>query len=136
VPWVVDTCLVLDVLENDPRFGEQSAQLVDARLGEGLVLCPVSFVELAPTFEGSVERQRFFLSQVGIRFDEEWRLEDTEKAHALWHGHVKRRRMRSVPKRPIADALIAAFAGRFRGLLTRNSADFRKLDATLRLLEP
>lgn len=134
--WVVDTCLVLDVLENDPRFGVSSAELLDSRLAQGLVLCPVSFVELAPAFAGNLDRQRFFLDQVGIRCDEDWQLSDTEQAHTAWHHHVGRRRARFVPKRPVADVLIGAFALRFDGLLTRNPDDFRRLLPSLKLVEP
>lgn len=46
--WVVDTCLVLDVAMRDPVFGVATANLFDAKRSEGLVLCPVSYVELAP----------------------------------------------------------------------------------------
>ena len=134
--WVVDTCLVVDVLENDPRFGEQSAALLDRRLPQGLVLCPVSFVELAPAFGGSVDRQLFFLSQIGIRSDEDWQLSDTTRAHAAWHGHIRRQRARAAARRPVADLLIGAFAARFEGLLTRNARDFRRLISGLKVVEP
>jgi hypothetical protein len=48
--WVVDTCVVIDVLENDPDFGLRSARLLEERLAEGLAICPVTHVELAPAF--------------------------------------------------------------------------------------
>jgi predicted nucleic acid-binding protein len=50
--WVIDTCLIIDVLENDPSFGEPSARLIDRLSKDGLTLCPVSYVELAPAFLG------------------------------------------------------------------------------------
>ena len=46
------------------------------------------------------------------------------------------RRAGPVPKRPLADVLIGAFALRFQGILTRNDADFRQLFPTLNLLTP
>jgi hypothetical protein len=41
--WVVDTCIVIDVLENDPAFGRASAALLDRMAPEGIALCPVSY---------------------------------------------------------------------------------------------
>jgi len=34
--WVVDTCVLIDVLEDDPEFGLVSAEALDAHLDEGL----------------------------------------------------------------------------------------------------
>ena len=63
--WVVDTCLIIDVLEADPDFGEASAELLDSMMVKGLVICPVSYVELAPAFLGDRKRQDEFLSAIG-----------------------------------------------------------------------
>jgi hypothetical protein len=52
VAWVVDTCLLIDVAVADPTFGNASARLLDARQAAGLVLCPVTYIELAPVFAG------------------------------------------------------------------------------------
>jgi predicted nucleic acid-binding protein len=135
--WVVDTCLVLDVLENDARFGAASATLLDAkRAVDGLLLCPVSFVELAPSFDGDLDRQRQFLRRVGIGFDEDWQLLDTLAAHAAWHRVIRRRRAGDGGRRPVADALIGAFACRFQGLLTRNPDDFAPVFPGLRIVTP
>ena len=59
--WVVDTCLLIDVAEADPRFGVASAQLLDRLRPDGLLLCPVSEVELAPMFAGDETLQAEFL---------------------------------------------------------------------------
>ena len=66
--WVVDTCLVLDVLEDDRTYGESSARLLDERYPEGLILCPVSYIELGPAFGGDVRRQEAFLDGLGVDF--------------------------------------------------------------------
>jgi len=71
MPWVIDTCLLIDLAEDDSEFFEASARLVESKRGGQL------------------------------------------------------------PKRPIADVLIGAFALRFQGLLTRNLQDFRPLFPTL-----
>jgi hypothetical protein len=40
--WVVDTCVLIDVLEDDPTFGDPSTNLLERLLRNGLVLCPVT----------------------------------------------------------------------------------------------
>ena len=55
MPWVVDTCLVIDVLDDDPDYGRASALLLDSKVSDGLVLCPISYVELAPAFLGDAD---------------------------------------------------------------------------------
>lgn len=122
--WVVDTCIVIDVLDNDPSFGRQSANLLDQVYENGLVLCPVSYVELAPAFMGDTEKQDYFLSSVGITFHEQWTQHDTRNAHKAWSSYVELRRFHRMAKRPIADILIGAYASRFDGLLTRNASEF------------
>ena len=134
--WVVDTCIVIDILENDPSFGLRSATLLETKLGEGLSICPVTFVELAPAFEGNVNEQETFLRQAGIGFRDGWTTADTRTAHLAWHLHIAARHSRVLPKRPIADVLIGAFATNRRGLITRNAADFRRNFPDLQILEP
>lgn len=133
--WVVDTCMVIDVLEEDPTFGRPSAVALDARSDQGLVLCPLSYVELAPAFMGRRSLQDEFLAGVGIA-DQPWTSSDTAASHAAWHRYVTARRRRAVGKRPLADVLIGAFAERFDGLLTRNESDFRALFPDLEILGP
>ena len=134
--WVVDTCVILDVLEDDPDFGLHSARLLEERLAEGLGICPVTHVELAPAFGGDLDAQKHFLDQAGIDYRGGWTLADTEAAHRAWHLHVAARRSGTLAKRPIADILIGAFASNRRGLITRNPRDFCKNFPTLQILEP
>ncbi|HJX63062.1 MAG TPA: type II toxin-antitoxin system VapC family toxin, partial [Polyangia bacterium] len=63
--WVVDTCVLIDVLEDDPSFGRASAQLLEKSLRNGLLLCPVTMIELSPAFAGDLEVQKHFLEQAG-----------------------------------------------------------------------
>jgi predicted nucleic acid-binding protein len=131
--WVVDTCVLIDVLEDDPVFGGTSADLLEKSLRDGLVLCPVTMVELSPAFAGNLETQKHFLEQVGIDFTEGWTLADTECAHRAWNAYVQARRASDAPKRPVADLLIGAFACRYQGLITRNPTDFRRWFPKLKL---
>lgn len=134
--WVVDTCVILDVLEDDPEFGLRSARLLEQRLAEGLGICPVTHVELAPAFGGDLGAQKCFLDQAGIDYRGGWTLADTEAAHRAWHLHVAARRSGTLAKHPIADILIGAFASNRRGLITRNPRDFRNNFPDLQILEP
>ena len=124
--WVVDTCVVLDVLEDDPQFGRASARLLEKLLRGGLAISPVTMVELAAAFAGDLADQKSFLDQAGIAHHEAWTAADTEAAHAAWHAYVAARRSQQIPKRPVADLLIGGFAANRQGLITRNPADFRR----------
>lgn len=134
--WVVDTCVVLDVLEDDPEFGMESARLLEQHLPEGLLVCPVTQVELSPAFAGDLAEQRRFFQQAGIDDHCGWTIADTETAHAAWHRHIAGRRAGTMAKRPVADILIGAFALNRSGLITRNAKDFRKHFPTLEIREP
>ncbi len=134
--WVVDTCIVIDVLENDPEFGRASALLLDRMAPEGIALCPVSYVELAPAFLGDSRRQNEFLDSIGIQYAIPWSWQDTQNAHKAWERHVAIHRQRKIHRRPVADILIGAFATGRQGLLTRNRADFRHAFPTLEIVEP
>ena len=134
--WVVDTCLLIDVAEDDPQFGEDSAFLLDHRRPAGLLVAPVSYIELAPLFNGVQTAQNEFLESIGVNWTHSWTWPDTVAAHRVWHKYLVRRRRGRINKRPIADILIGAFACRFDGLLTRNVKDFRLLFPELRLEEP
>lgn len=134
--WVVDTCVIIDVLENDPSFGLGSAKLLKARLADGLVVCPVSMVELAPAFAGNLSDQKGFLDLCGIDYTQSFLPADAEAAHAAWQRYVTAKRTGRSAKRPVADLLIGGFAGRFQGLLSRNPDDFKPWFPGLRVLVP
>jgi predicted nucleic acid-binding protein len=136
MPWVVDTCLLLDIGLDDPQFAGASELLLEARLGDGLLICPVTIVELAPAFCGQIKPIEEFLTNLGIDCREDWTWEDTETAGIAWSRHVQKRRARQTGRRPVADALIGSFASRFQGLLTRNPADFCPLFPSLNILQP
>lgn len=134
--WVVDTSVLIDVLEDDPQFGEASAATLELLAADGLAICPVTYAELAPAFEGNRVLQEEFLSGVGVAFFEDWIGEDTLAAFEAWHAHVQRRRGGQGPRRPIADILIGAFARRFQGLVTRNRDHFRPSFPELEIRDP
>jgi len=134
--WVVDTCLLIDVAEADPQFGVDSANLLDRLRADGLVACPVTYVELAPLFKADEGSQRRFLHNLTTTWLEPCTMADTREAYLGWNRYVANRRAGTALKRPIADVLIGAFALRFQGLLTRNEADFRQVFPSLKILAP
>jgi hypothetical protein len=134
--WVVDTCIVLDVFEHDPRFGRPSAELLQRLLPQGLTVCPVTMVELAAAFAGDLTEQKRFLDRAGISHEEPWTAADTEEAHAAWHAYIAARRQARAAKRPVADLLIGGFAVNRTGLVTRNPGDFSRWFPRLKLQVP
>ena len=137
--WVVDTCVLLDILEDDPEFGRASAACLKRYLARGLSACPVTWIELAPAFNGDFEAQREFLARCGIATHADFGFADTRAAHTAWNAYIARRRASKSPrppKRPIADILIGAFACRFEGLITRNAADFQSWFPELMMIDP
>ncbi len=134
--WVVDTCVLLDVLEDDPQFGRSSALALDALATDGLVVCPITYAELAPAFDGDAGLQDEFFAGIGADHRQDWTWEDTLRAHQAWNGFVQRKRSGLLPKRPLADVLIGAFASRHQGLITRNPRDFEPMFPDLPLQVP
>jgi predicted nucleic acid-binding protein len=134
--WVVDTCILIDVLEDDPQFGRSSALALDSLAGDGLVVCPLTYAELAPAFQGKVALQDEFLHGVGVEFRQDWTWADTLQAHKACHRFIELRRSHSLPRRPLADILIGAFASRYQGLVTRNAGDFAAIFPEMDLKVP
>ena len=134
--WVVDTCVVLDVFENDPQFGKDSAKLLEKLMPAGLAVSPVTMVELSAAFDGDIEEQKRFLEGAGISHAEPWTAADVDASHKAWNAYVSSRRTDKVPKRPIADILIGGFAVNRNGLVTRNKSDFHRWFPNLPIREP
>lgn len=134
--WVVDTSVVVDLVTGDPAFEPATTICLQAHLSEGLVVSPVTFVELGPSFSGDDAAAEAFLKASCIGTSEFWSPSDTLLAHRLWHQHQLRRRQLQTVKRPVADVLIAAFAERFQGIITRNASDFRNILPSLQIIEP
>jgi hypothetical protein len=134
--WVVDTCIVLDLVTTNVAMRRASASCLWKLSGAGLVVCPVTYAELGPAFGGDPTVVDQFLSSLSIQTREPWTEADTLAAHRLWNDHQQRKRAGQAPRRPIADVLIAAFALRFDGIITRNTDDFHRIAPALVVVEP
>jgi predicted nucleic acid-binding protein len=134
--WIVDTCVILDVFEDDLQFGKTSAKLLEKLLSQGLAVSPVTMVELSAAFEGDIAEQKHFLDLAGISYAEPWTQADTEAAHSAWNAYISARRAHKIVKRPVADLLIGGFSINRQGLVTRNANDFRRWFPKLTIQEP
>ena len=132
-PWVVDTCVLLDlVCGTDQQATDAESALREAGTR---VICPLTLVELGPTFPDP-GKLRDFLLDYDIDATEPFAAEDAEIGRETWCRIIAQRRATGSPRRPIADVLIGAFAARRQGLITRNSADFRAIFPALALWVP
>ena len=87
--------------------------------------CRLTYVELAPSFNGDVAEQDELLADFGISVDFGENRDKILLAHKAWYEHVLRKRNGEATKRPIADVMIGAYALQKGGLITRNEEDFR-----------
>ena len=134
--WVVDTCIILDILDSHPQFAEMSSNALQSKLDDVLAVAPITYVELAPAFNGDVAAQNAFLDSLWIKYDFSGGMDVVLSAHKAWHEHNMRKRSGNAKKRPIADVLIGAYAMQKGGLITRNEADFRTLYPDLTIFNP
>lgn len=134
--WVIDSCVVLDVALKDSTFGVSSALFLEERRKDGLTVCPVTTVEIAPFFGGKVQNVREFLRVMGSEPMATWMDIDTIAAAEAWYAYVRLKRGTKIARRPVADILIGAFASRHDGLITRNPDHFSPFFPDLVLKEP
>ena len=133
---VVDTCILIDIADDDPQFGLPSAQCLSTYLPGGLVISPISYVELAPVFEGSARILETFLHGLGVTYDQGFGRVDRATAFSAWAGYVSRKRAGQAGRPPVADALIGAMAMRHAGLITRNGGEFLAFFPELAIVTP
>jgi predicted nucleic acid-binding protein len=127
-PWVVDTCVLLDLVHGTDQ---QAANAEEALTKAGpLVICPVTLIELGPTFPDP-GKLRDFLLDYNVDASDPFTPEDAEVGREAWQRIIAQRRATGSPRRPIADILIGAFALRRQGIITRNSHEFTQLFPSL-----
>ena len=134
--WVVDTCVIIDILSGDGDFSAKSADAIDAKRDDGLMIAPITYVELAPSFCGDAEEQDSVLSGLGIELDFSGNKSAVLVAHKAWYEQVRSKRLGKAAKRPIADVMIGAYAMQKGGLITRNESDFKTLYPNLTIFNP
>lgn len=130
----VDTNVLVDVLEADPKFGEPSCKAMMKASNEGgLRVCDVVWAELFTLYAGQEEALKEKLSMMQIEFSP---LTDktSEVAAHCWHAY----RTRAGDRRRIAaDFLIGAHAmTQCDRLLSRDRGFYRDYFSTLDLIDP
>jgi predicted nucleic acid-binding protein len=133
---VGDTCILIDIADDDPEFGRRSLECLIAHLAGGLLISPITYIELAPVFDGSRRLLDEFLD--GLLVDQAATLDlpTRDAAFSGWSRYVSERRAGRSPRRPVADALIGALAIRHDGIITRNGDDFRPFFPALNVVDP
>lgn len=129
----VDSSILIDVLEPDPRFGPASAKALRAAIGQGgLIACDVVWAEVSARFTppAAVEQA---LSRLTVGFSA------LQAPEALDAGVMmaEYRRRGGARDRVIADFLVGAHArGQADRLLTRDRGFFRSYFAGLAIVDP
>lgn len=131
---LVDPCLVLDVLENDPRYGHSSAALIDKYANGGLTLSPVAYLELAPAFAGNRTLQDEFLGKLGISVKCVFPESDLPPLHRRWARCVEEAAASGRAQPSFVAFINGACALTAEGLLTRRVELYRSLFPTLNLV--
>ena len=130
----VDTSVLLDVFQPDPRFGPLSREALRHAYAQGaLVACEIVWAEVRAYFP---EEKTFndALRTMGIRFDP---LSPGTAAAAgrLWRE--SRRASKGFRERVVSDFLVGAHAQlQAEALLTRDLAFYRRHFKGLRLIDP
>lgn len=124
----VDTSILLDIFQNDPRFAAISAAaLTAARRAGTLIACPVVWAELAAFFPdaGSMRRAMARLEVGFDPFDEAIAL----STGGIWHAY---RLAGGKRERVLADFFVGAHAmARCGSLLSRDNGFYRRYFAGL-----
>ena len=130
---MVDSCVLLDVLTEDPNWFEWSSEALAATADRGLlVINPIIYAEISTGFERiedveAVLPESYVFSQAIPR----------EAAFLAGKVFVQYRRRGGTRTTPLPDFLIGAHAAvADMPLVTRDTARFRSYFPSLELIEP
>jgi predicted nucleic acid-binding protein len=130
---LVDSNVLLDVLEDDPTWGEWSAaRLAEAAERLPLIINPVIYAEVSIGFARIEELEEILSMALFVRQQIPW-----EAAFLAGKCFVRYRRQGGIRNSPLPDFFIGAHAA-VAGLtlLTRDVARYRTYFPTVRLIAP
>jgi predicted nucleic acid-binding protein len=130
----IDTNVLIDILEPDPRYGAASGYSLTRCLAEGTVVaCDIVWAEVATVYW---EKQAEFLAaleMLGVDYSEVTE-EAALEAARHWHGYRRRGGSR---QRIAADFIVGAHArAQCDRLLTRDRGFYRGSFTALMILDP
>jgi predicted nucleic acid-binding protein len=134
VKTAVDTSVLLDIFQPDPRFGPPSREALRRAYAQGaLVACEIVWAEIRAHFpaDGLFEEA---LTTMGIRF-EPLSPATVAAAGRLWRE--SRKASKALPARVVADFLVGAHAQlQAEALLTRDLGFYRRHFQGLKVIDP
>jgi len=131
--YLIDSNVLLDVLEDDPRWFEWSSGALASAADQGiLVINPVIYAEVSIGFEGIEELERLLPREVFIRSALPW-----EAAFMAGKCFLQYRRAGGSRRSPLPDFFIGAHAAVEQlTLVTRDVTRYRSYFPTLSLVAP
>lgn len=130
---LVDTCVLIDVFDDDPTWSDWSRRQLDVWAVRGpLLINPVIYAELAADFD-SIES----LDGVIACAELELREIPREALYLAGQAHVRYRRRGGTPASVLSDFFVGAHAAVMNvPLLTRDTARYAAYFGNLRLIAP
>lgn len=134
--YLVDPRLIVDILENDPKWGKRSAKLIDDHSDDLLVLAPISYLALGPAFMGMRTMQDEFLANLGITIAQRTPIDVMHAAYKAWVAYQQDNPNAKGIGSAFDSLYVGALALMYDGILTRQGSLYRKYYSTLRVFEP
>ena len=132
--YVVDTPILLDILENDPEYGASSAALLDRYADATLHISLISYFELAPAFDGKRSLQDEFLGQLGVVLSHQNVRETGPLVYRAWARYYRRVEASGGRGFPFVPCLLGVLACCFDGIITRRGAVYRAIFPDLNVI--
>ena len=133
--YVVDTPILLDILENDPEYGASSAALLDRYSDATLHISLISYFELAPAFDGNRSLQDEFLGQLGVVLSHQNVRETGPLVYRAWARHYRRVKASGGQGGfPFVPCLLGTLACCLDGIITRRGALYRSIFPELNVI--
>lgn len=120
----IDTCILLDILLPDPKFGASSRELLKKATSRGrLIICDIVYGELSPQFKTKADLD-MFLTETDIKI-KRCSSEVLWEAGLAWKEYLKRGGKRE--NRILPDFIIGAFAKQNAdSIVTRDDRFYKK----------
>ncbi len=130
---LVDSCVLIDVFDDDPNWSDWSRRQLDAWSDRGpLLINPVIYAELATDFS-TIES----LDAVVVRAQLELRELPREALFLAGHAHLRYRHRGGTRAGVLSDFFIGAHASVLKiPVLTRDTARYKAYFNNLRLIAP